>query len=354
MKKFIFLLLFFSILGASWFFLRGEPIMSPVHKPTSPEADIIEQPGRQKHSVFVPYWTLGDEIAVDTDTVLLYFGVKPGERGLDTTDPGAQGLAAFAQQAHNHTTYLTVRMLDSKQNFTILENSSLQQALITDTITTAKEYGFDGIVLDLEVSALPFASVIDQIAAFNGSFYEAVKKENLHYAVTLYGDTFFRIRPFDVKKIGEKSDEIMIMAYDLHKSRGNPGPNFPLYGKDRFGYDYTRLIEQFSEAVPPEKLTVIFGLFGYDWVVDEKQNMVEHGDPLSYNQIAARFLQDCTFAACTYRRDQDSSESYVTYRDDEGEKHIVWFEDRESVAKKQQFLQTKGISSFSVWAYTYD
>lgn len=347
----LFLLLITGII-VSYFIFRTDTLAIPVTTPKLRTNDSI-RPGQKKQSLFVPYWTLTSDIRIDDKDILLYFGVTPGASGLNKEDQGYSGLTTFTSKAGDNTTYLTLRMLDSKQNFTILENNSLQHALITDTIQTAKANGFTGVVLDLEVSALPFASVIDQISAFNKKFYNEAKKENLHYAVALYGDTFFRIRPFDVKSIGESSDEIMIMAYDMHKSRGNPGPNFPLGGKQRYGYDYTKLISQFSDAVPQEKLTVIFGLFGYDWEIDDKKNMVTHGEPLSYNQIEDRFLTDCAYTLCLVNRDPLSSETSITYTDNDGKKHLVWFEDPESVAKKQEYLRTQGIQSYSFWAYSY-
>ena len=82
----------------------------------------------------------------------------------------------------------------------------------------------------------------------------------------------------------------MIMAYDFHKVKGNPGPNFPLNGKETYGYDLQKMTDDFLQFVPPEKLTIIFGLFGYDWVIDDKNNALQSGEALSYLQIKQKFL----------------------------------------------------------------
>lgn len=351
MKKLV--LFIIILLGvASYLWITSEGDITPLSLSPEPTVSPPVPTTEKKTSLFVPYWSLKSGPFSDED-IVIYFGVSPQTGGLQTSDEGYRGLSVFQQLAGNRPSYLTLRMLDAKRNFAILDSVSEQETLINETVTTAKQYGFEGIVLDLEVSALPFASLLDQISAFNKRFYEDAKKAGLHYAVALYGDTFFRIRPFDVKAIASNSDEIMIMAYDFHKSRGNPGPNFPLKGKEKYGYDYDSLITDFLEAVPPEKLTVIFGYFGYDWLVDNNQNMMEHGDPLSYNQITNQFIEHCQGTNCSLKRDDLSEESYITYSDENGRKHIVWFEDERSVAKKQEFLQTKGISSFSYWAHSY-
>jgi spore germination protein YaaH len=356
MKKLLLFLFFVILLAGGWFFLRAQPFISPINTQSiSPRVNPTKaiQNTEQKTSLFVPYWGLNAAIPVAEYDTLIYFGISPGKAGINTEESGYKNLRTFTEKAEGKMAYLTLRMLDSKNNFAILENTSLQDRLIAETLTVAKEHDFDGILLDLEVSALPFESVIKQIAAFNKRFYQAVKKDDLHYAVALYGDTFFRIRPFDVKSMAANSDEVMIMAYDFHKSRGNPGPNFPLSGKDRYGYDYASLIEHFSVAVPREKLTVVFGLFGYDWTVNKDKNMTAHGEPLSFNQIEARFITDCSFTACKKTRDPLSAESNISYRDDEGLHHLVWYEDMDSVAKKQEFLKRKGINSYSFWAHSY-
>lgn len=356
MKKLILVAGVILLLVGAFFFFPDKPVISPITEQgnthTQSQTQTI-QAGEQKTSLFVPYWSLSTALPVDEYDTLIYFGITPGARGINTEDVGYTSLARFQASAGEQETFLTLRMLDSKQNFAILENTSRQEILIDETIRTAKEHGFEGIVLDLEVSALPFDSLIKQISTFNSRFYAAAKKQDLHYAVALYGDTFFRIRPFDVKAIAEHSDEVMIMAYDFHKSRGNPGPNFPLNGKDRFGYDYTRLIEQFGNVVPKENITVIFGFFGYDWAVNKDKNMITHGEALSYHQINGRFLIDCQFASCSQKRDSLSSESVVSYTDDQDVSHLVWFEDQESVAKKQAFLESQGIRSYSYWAHSY-
>jgi len=344
------------LLVGAFFFLRDKPIISPLSKQSVSSSETSVETTQKdvgRTSLFVPYWSLSEtEPSFEYDT-LIYFGIIPGSNGINTEETGYTLLTRFTQVAANRPTFLTLRMLDSKQNFAILENTARQNTLIAETIAAARENGFDGIVLDLEVSALPFDSLIKQISAFNKRFYQEAKESGLYYAVALYGDTFFRIRPFDVKDIAKNSDEIMIMAYDFHKARGDPGPNFPLRGKDRYGYDYASLLEDFMGAVPKEKLTVIFGLFGYDWTVNKEKNMITYGVPLSYNQIAERFITGCRFSSCVQKRDSLSSESFISYTDTNGLEHLVWFEDMDSVAKKQEFLKKQGLSSFSYWAYSY-
>ena len=171
--------------------------------------------------------------------------------------------------------------------------------------------------------------------------------------MTLYGDTFYRLRPFDVKSIANNVDEIMIMAYDFHKARGNPGPNFPLNGKEEYAYDMTQMVDDFQKYVPSKKLTIIFGLYGYDWAVDNQENAQGTGKPITDHELTQKFLSSCQFKNCSVDRDSTSGELEIHYTDNSGVKHIIWAEDMESVGTKKTYLKQRGISSFSFWAYSY-
>lgn len=304
-------------------------------------------------SLFVPYWTLHQNVSSHYDRYL-YFGITPTSTGIDTSEQGSISLPVFLQQIpEGKKKILTIRMIDSKKNFAILKNKKAQSAVISESLKIAQQYGFDGILLDLEVSAAPFDSLINQITAFTSRFAKETKKQQLSFTITIYGDVFYRIRPFAVKALAQQSDGVMVMAYDFSKARGNPGPNFPLQGKEVYGYDMTEMVADFLKVVPASKLTVVFGLYGYDWEVNDKEVAISHGEAITYSEITEKFFGNCSFADCIVRRKNDSAEIKIRYTDDAGKKHIVWFEDPESVAKKKRFLKQKGITSFAFWANGY-
>ncbi len=307
----------------------------------------------EKTSLFVPYWTLKHEIAGDYDE-FIYFGVTPGIAGIDKSDAGYSNIDTFLELVpQGSKKLLTLRMIDRERNFATLKDPSLHKKVISDTIALSKEHGFEGIALDLELSAIPFDSLIQQINAFTKLFYQQAKKNNLQFSIVIYGDTFYRIRPFDVKALSSNSDRIFIMAYDFHKSKGNPGPNFPLGGKDEYGYDLAKMTDNFLEFVPARKTTVIFGLFGYDWIVDNKGKSLGNGGPLTYAEIKDEFIGNCLYTNCSIKGDKKSAETEIRYTDAEDRDHIIWFEDMESVAAKKKYLKERGISSFSFWANSY-
>lgn len=363
MKKF--LLLVILIILAGFFTLQfakqkvKNDLSNPLPYPTTTVTSSIgeEATGPEKQSVFVPYWTI-DNSSVNSGQVAydsyIYFGVAPTEEGIDMKEQGATRLDTFvATVTKGKEKLLAVRMIERETNFEILKDPVKQNKVIAQTISLAKQKKFDGIVLDLELSAIPFDSLIQQINTFTAAFSKEAKKNNLKFSLAIYGDVFYRVRPFDVKNLAKNTDEIMIMAYDFSKAKGNPGPNFPLRGEDTYGYDYEKLIDDFLRVVPPEKITVIFGLFGYDWVVDSNGKMLEQGEAITTAEAEAEFIEDCTQRSCSFSRDSKAFEIQVDYVAQDGSTHVIWFEDMKSVEAKKEYLKSRGINSFSFWAHSY-
>ncbi len=195
--------------------------------------------------------------------------------------------------------------------------------------------------------------VLKNITSFYQLFARKAHESGLLFYATLYGDTYFQSRPFDIKAIGEVSDKVLIMAYDFSKSGGNPGPNFPLTGADKYGYDFSKMVDDFQKDVDNQKLVVIFGYFGYDWRVDGQKNAVSSGVPLTTIEITKEFVEECKFKKCSLTRSNNTSEPTIQYADNDGESHIVWFEDEISISKKREFLKSKGILQTASWAYSY-
>lgn len=336
--------------------------------PAQVERNVTAAPAQQttptktnKETFFVPYWQLdGSDIelpnidyAGDAEKRLVYFGVGVNEQGVQQTDTGYQNLSLFLDKTPaGSSKYLGVRMTDDEQNSDILANPTAQKTIVSDVVALAKEKKFDGIVVDLELKPTLNEKAPAQINAFIESFYNASHDQNLKLAITLYGDTFYRKRPYDIAYLSKVTDEFMIMAYDLHKAAGEPGPNFPLAGRQTFGYDMQTLVSDFA-GVPPDQLTFIYGMYGYDWVVSETKQPIRPAKSATLAQIRKNFIEPCASVNCVITRDKDSRENEIDFIDKSAVYHVVWHEDVESTKQKTEFLNSKGISSIGFWAYGF-
>lgn len=305
-----------------------------------------------ERSLFVPYWNL-QNINRGGYNKLIYFGISTTEEGINREDQGFANIQEFSSRTTNTPTLLTLRMLDADTNIAILENPQLQRQLAVEVADVAKEYDFAGVVLDLELSVIPFSNIKDQISSFVTVLDSEFESRSLQFGVALYGDTYFRARPYDVKRIGESADEIFIMAYDFHKSRGEPGPNYPLSKGTVYGYDFKDMITDFSADIEPEKITVIFGMYGYKWTLGKQGMPLKAATSFSLLDAQEMFYPKCNYKSCSVNRDENSAEMKVTYTDTEGYKNEAWFEDKESMLQKSDYLKQQGIGSVSYWVNGY-
>lgn len=330
---------------------NSSPVLNKVNPKSSTTPSLTIKNTKEKSYVFVPYWSFDKNIADSSNySALIYFGITGTKSGIDRDDSGFKKLIDFTNITTSQSKYLSVRMLNSENNSVILRNLESQKNIINDTVEIANDNKFNGILLDLEISALPFDSLIKQINNFVINFNRSSKSKNLKFYVTVYGDNFYRYRSFDVKTISQNSDGIFIMAYDFHKAGGEPGPNFPFEGNQLYGYDFKTMVNDFTKTIGKDKITIVFGLFGYDWEVDDKNHSMKQANAFSYSEIKNKFLNNC--ANCKIQRNK-SLETEISYRDESGKQHIVWYEDMDSINLKKDYLKSNKINSIGYWAYSY-
>ncbi|MDO8497851.1 MAG: glycosyl hydrolase family 18 protein [bacterium] len=322
----------------------------------------VEKTSTLTKSIFIPYWaTPMKEEDLNPYDELLYFGIEVSPQGVLQNETGYKNLSAFSDLTlPSATKLLVVRMIDTNTNNQILHNKQSWETIANDVVRLASEKGFQGVVLDLEMSGITLIDVSGDINQFVQNMSTTVKGRKLTFSMTMYGDVFYRKRPYDVRTLASYSDKMYIMAYDFHKSLGEPGPNFQYDKGDRYPYDFKTMVTDFSQVVPSDKLVVIFGMYGYDWSVDEKKRPIRTAKSLSLSDIKKEFVNECKWQDCILTRDSLSRETEVNYVTSEIKDnfatiyyHVVWFEDEESVRIKTEYLKEHRIEQIAYWTYGY-
>lgn len=303
-------------------------------------------------ALFVPYWTLSSGIE-KSYSEYIYFGITANTEGIVHNEAGYTGIPTFTKNVPaTSKKILGIRLTNTAINEAILHDDGVQKRIIDESLRIAQENGFDGILLDLEYSAFPFDSVIQSVTTFSQRFADSTKNQHRLFYQAVYGDTYYRGRPYNIKLLSKHLDKLFVMAYDFHKANGDPGANFPLGGNEE-EYTFSDMVHNFLADVPAAKVTVIFGMFGYDWKLNEKGKSVGQAESLSLHEITQKFLSSCYFTDCVVSTNPDSLETHIQYTDAKGESHSVWFEDTHSVDKKKDVLEKNGISSIAFWANGY-
>src|SRR5258706_3849339 len=347
MKKLLGFLLLVAAVGLLFFFPRQRTV--DVKKSSPMPSQVLQAiTSIQRQALFVPYWS--QNTIPNGYNTYIYFGITPNMNGINMDDAGYKGLPAFAEKTQEKKTLLAVRMIDTTFTQKVLQDEGLQERITQGALQAAQAYGFNGIVLDLEYSGLAFPSVTQGVTNFSVRFAREVKARNISFYQALYGDTYYLDRPYRVSDIAKNADGIFVMSYDFHKANGTPGPNFPLARRDDSDYTFAQMIADFSKDVSKNKLTIIFGMFGYDWTIDARGRSIGQAKSLSDNETQSIFTTSCKLKNCNFQRDSVTQEPSATYIDEKGQSHVVWWEDMQSVGKKKDILQKNGVSQIGFWA----
>ncbi|MDE2026751.1 MAG: hypothetical protein KGJ07_09770, partial [Patescibacteria group bacterium] len=218
MKKLFFILIIIAT-SAYVFYARytQSPKMSSLVSTAQPQRMQIPTPGitTNERILFVPYWTLSSDIQQNAYDTFIYFGITPGNSGINVSDQGYVNIPTFIAKVSPAKTLLTIRMTDKAMNEKILDSPSFQKQIIYDSLFQAKRYGFKGLLLDFEAGGIGFDSLTNQVTGFITDFAKEAKKQKTFFSVAVYADTFYRARPYDIKKIAAQADNMIVMAYDF-------------------------------------------------------------------------------------------------------------------------------------------
>lgn len=303
-------------------------------------------------SIFVPYWTSGMEGDSIYDSYY-YFGIEPTKDGL-VRDVYKQKREELMRTISPSKRQVVLRMLNQDLNATILKDTQSQKNLSKELNAFLNENEYQGVILDLEISFTLREQAQNEITQFVQNLCTEIQDNYKSCSMLIYGDSSYRKRPYDLKKIGGIVDMVYIMAYDFHKAGGEPGPNFPLDRRSTeseggldYGYDFKQMISDFLTFIPKDKIEVIFGMYGYDWVLNDQGSPLKTATALSLNEI------ENTLGKHYPTKKNKALEKSIEYMDERGRRHIVWYEDRESAKVKTEYLLKQGIGRVSFWAYSY-
>lgn len=198
-------------------------------------------------------------------------------------------------------------------------------------LVTVNDY--DGIQIDYEDLS---AGDRDAFTAFVTELGAAMHAADKLLYVTVHGkedDAGYdaRNQAQDYAAIGKAADRVCLMAYDWHWSTGPAGPIAPLDWVDRaIRYSVTQ--------IPAEKIILGVGLFGYDWMGTQAQDLTWQ----QAVELASQYQVDQVW-------DDDAQSPWFAYTDANGQYHEAWFENSRSVALKFDLARQHGLGGVQLW-----
>ncbi|MEK8131219.1 glycoside hydrolase family 18 protein [Paenibacillus filicis] len=221
----------------------------------------------------------------------------------------------------------------------ILNDTGLQDKLLSTIIATARELGFRDIHFDIEHLRPQDREAYNR---FLRKAAAAIHREGFLMSTALAPKTSASqtgawYTAHDYKTHGEVADFVVIMTYEWGYSGGPPMPVSPI-GPVR------QVLEYALTEMPASKIMMGQNLYGYDWTLP----YVPGG---AYAKAVSP--QEAIRLARTHhaRIDYDAKAQapHFTYWDPSGKEHIVWFEDARSIQAKFDLLKELELRGISYW-----
>ncbi|MBO8170830.1 MAG: LysM peptidoglycan-binding domain-containing protein [Bacillaceae bacterium] len=141
---------------------------------------------------------------------------------------------------------------------------------------------------------------------------------------------------YDYRTLGQIVDYMFLMTYDWHWPGTGPGPIAP-FGQVRETVKYA------VKVVPRHKLFIGIPIYAYDWTYGPNGKTTAR----AYSQLKAQRLALKHQSTILYH-ERDKS-PYFSYRDEKGNRHVVWFEDARSIMAKYRLMNQYGLRGMGGW-----
>lgn len=219
----------------------------------------------------------------------------------------------------------------------ILSNPAIQKKFIKQLTDTLIHYRLQGLNVDFE--EIP-ENTGEQLVAFVEALYKSLHARGLLLTMDIapHDDNY------NLKRLAEWNDYIIVMAYDQHNDKSKPGPICDQKWIEE-------MLDQTAKKVDPSKIILGIAGYGYDWSRDEDGKM--HGESISYSEAINR----AKIANATIDFDNDNYNLHFKYttepedEDSSDEKidHEVWFTDAATIYNVMRFSDDYATAGTALW-----
>ena len=220
---------------------------------------------------------------------------------------------------------------------TILTDEAVQQQLISNVLNAMQSKNYYGLNVDFEY-LYP-----EDREAYN-AFLERVRQAIHPYGYILTTAVAPKIsadqqgtlyEAHDYAAHGRIADRVIIMTYEWGYINGPPLPIAPI-GPVRQVLDYA------VTEIPPKKIMMGMPNYAYDWTLPYREG------------TSARILTNVEAVNLAIEKmveikyDQEAQAPFFEYTD-QGVRHIVWFDNAQSIKARLQLVDEYGLAGVSYW-----
>jgi hypothetical protein len=301
---------------------------------------IPAQAAAKSPPVFLGYWALwGDDakpaaaLSANLDRIDLfspYWFTLRGDGSLGSRESGRDALTAKVQdQGH-----LVIPLINKTSDDTSLVDSGVRRKAVDNIYRLLVDNDYDGVNIDFE-GMEPYTRT--GVTAFMEELWAKLKPAGLLVTMAVPAkwsaddSTNDFAACFDYAALGRVVDYLVIMTYDQHAAWSGPGPVADInWVRDTVEYTLT--------VVPPAKVLLGLGGYGYDWSGGRCIEVEAATTPAEAAQRGATIEWDAT-----------AKVPYYVYYSAGGVRHEVWYENSYSVDHKIALANEYGLGGVALW-----
>ena len=226
---------------------------------------------------------------------------------------------------------------------TLLEDNVLQQVLIENIITIMEQKGY--MALDIDFEYLPIENR-DNYIEFVSNLTRQLNDKGFLSLVALAPKTSVNqpgllYESHDYRGLGEAANLVLLMTYEWGYTYGPPMAVSPI--------DKVEEVVRFGVSqINSQKILMGIPLYGYDWTLP-----FVRGNTGAKSLSPQQALEIASENNVTIEYDEVAQAPYFYYTKD-GNSHVVWFEDADSVMAKLNLIDKYNLVGASYWNITKD
>jgi len=329
-------------------------------------------PSKKEVIGFFPSWMVANKAEVNPSrlTQLIYFGLGVNEKGeliqfnqegnpvLEWTYFNSDYFQKVKDEAQAGGTkvLVAIKSFDNATIDNLISNQAATDRLAKGLINLIKEHDLDGVNIDFEyVTDTDFPT-----GRFLNRFLEtltlALHRQNpaLIVSFDVNANAVLTDRAYDLVKIGQIVDQVILMAYDYHRaSSSRAGPVAPLSAPKNEN-SIKKSLNSLQGRVPFDKVILGIPFYGYEWQTVSAGNRAEtvanSGALATYKRVRELIASR---SDVRFHWDDLAQSPWLTYRQSGAIKQI-YYEDKRSVAAKLDFAEEQRLAGIAIWALGYE
>lgn len=221
---------------------------------------------------------------------------------------------------------------------TILTNLDVQETLINNIIQVLDTKGYDGVNIDFEYL---YPKDRDNYNAFLQNVVDRLRPLGYIVSVALApkvseDQSGLLYEAHDYKTIGSIVDYVILMTYEWGYLYGPPLAVSPIL-------PVSEVIEYATSVMDSKKILMGMPNYGYDWTLPYVSGTA--AEVLTNTEAVNRAIEYNT----SIEYDTVSQAPYYYYTDENGNRHVVWFDNASSTYARLMLVNKYNLAGVSYW-----